>query len=95
MLEEHNRRVADGKEKPTFSSLSGNVCENAAEKINQKLLKRYGHNTALVVRDSSGCDWEWDEIADQLKDMLKLHENTFDKGIWVLNSSRSKLYKIV
>lgn len=93
-LGEHNERVAEGKEKPIFSSLSGNVCENAAAKIKDKLLKRYGKNTALVVRDSSGCDWAWDEITDQLKDMLNLEENPFDKGIWVLNFSRSKLYQI-
>jgi hypothetical protein len=94
-LDEHNKRVAEGKEKPIFSSFSGNVCENAAAKINEKLLKRYGSNTALVVRDSSGCDWEWDEITDELKGKLKLDKNPFDKGIWVLNFSRSKLYQIV
>jgi len=94
-LEEHNQRVAEGKEKPIFSSLAGNVCENAAAKINDKLLMHYGPNTALVVRDSSGCDWEWDEITNELKAKLKLNRNPFDKGIWVLNFSKSKLYQIV
>ena len=94
-LEEHNQRVAEGKEKPIFSSFSGNVCENAAAKINEKLLMRYGPNTALVVRDSSGGDWEWDEVTDELKGKLKLDKNPFDKGIWILNISKSKLYQIV
>lgn len=94
-LQEHDQRVTEEKEKPIFSSLSGNVCDNAAAKINEKLLKRYGPNTALVVRDSSGCDWEWDEVTDELKGKLELDENPFEKGIWILNFSRSKLYQIV
>ncbi|MDZ7736634.1 MAG: hypothetical protein U5P41_11430 [Gammaproteobacteria bacterium] len=94
-LEEHNQRVAEGKETPMFSSLFGNVCENAATKINNKLLMRYGQNTALVARDSSGCDWEWNEVTEELKGKLKLNSNPFDKGIWILNFSKSKLYQIV
>lgn len=94
-LEKHNQRVAEGKEAPMFSSLSGNVCENAAAKINEKLLMRYGLNTALVVRDSSGCDWEWNEIIDELKGKLNLDKNPFDKGVWILNFSKSKLFQIV
>ena len=94
-LEEHNQRVAVGKELPMFSSLSGNVCENIAAKINEKLLMRYGPNTALVVRDSSGCDWEWSEVTEELKGKLKLDSNPFDEGVWILNFSKSKLYLIV
>ena len=55
----------------------------------------YGPNTALIVRDSSSCDWEWDEITDELKGKLKLDTNPFDKGVWILNFSKSKLYQIV
>jgi len=84
-----------GLEQPQSSSLSGNVLEHAAEQINKKLLKRYGHDTALVVRDSSGVDWEWDEVIDELKERLTLKQNPFDRGIWILNRYKTKFYQII
>ena len=94
-LEEHNRKVAAGLEKPQFSSLSDNVLEQAASRINVKLLKRYGPNTALVVRDTSGVDWEWDVNVEELKNKLELESNPFDKGIWILNLAKTKLYQVI
>jgi len=93
-LEEHNKKVAEGKEQPLFSSLSGNVLEQAASRINEKLIKRYGSNTALVVRDTSGVDWEWDSVIEDLKNKLNLENNPFDKGIWILNLAKTKLYQV-
>jgi hypothetical protein len=50
---------------------------------------------ALVVRDISGVDWEWDSVAEDLKKILSLKTNPFDKGIWILNRAKTKLYHIV
>lgn len=94
-LKLHNERVAQGKEKPQFSALLGNVLDHAAERISEKLLKSYGSNVALVVRDSSGVDWEWDSVIDDLKAKLNLARNPFDKGIWILNVSKTKLYQVI
>jgi hypothetical protein len=93
-LKKHNQNVAAGLEKPQFSSLSGNVLEQVAKRINEKLLKRYGANTALVVRDTSGVDWEWDTVIDELIGKINIKNNPFNMGIWILNLAKTTLYKV-
>jgi hypothetical protein len=56
---------------------------------------RYGASTALVVRDTSGVEWNWGLVVNELKMKLDLAQNPFDKGIWILNRSKTKLYQIV
>lgn len=94
-LAEHNKRVAEGKEKSQFNSLSGNVLEQATHRINKKLLKSYGPNTALVVRDTSGVDWNWELVIEELKEKTKSQRSPFDKGIWILNLDKTKLYQVI
>lgn len=94
-LEKHNERVAAGLEKPRHNSLSGNVSDNLIDRIQSKLNKDYGSNVALVVRDTSGCDWEWDEVEDEIRSRLDLSRNPFEKGIWVLSRAKDKLFRIV
>ena len=60
------------------------------KRIEKKLSKRYGPNTALVVRDTSGVDWDWDLVGDAIKDRLKSVQNPFDTGIWILSSAKNK-----
>lgn len=93
-LAEHNKRVSEGKEKPQSSCLSGNVLTQIADRINKKLVNSYGQNTALVVRDTSGVDWNWDIVIEELKEMTKSERGHFDKGIWILNYTKTKLYQI-
>lgn len=94
-LREHVNNVKKGKERPKFSSLSGNVLQQAAGRINKKLLKRYGSNTALVVRDVSGVDWDWDIVIEDLKNELQLQSNPFDRGIWIVNRVKTRLFQVV
>jgi len=49
------------------SWLQGNVLEQAANQISTKLCKRYGASTALIVRDTSGVEWDWNFVIDELK----------------------------
>jgi hypothetical protein len=77
------------------SSLQGNVLEQAAERISEKLLMRYGASTALVVRDTSSVEWDWSLVVDEFKTKLDLTQNPYDKGIWVLNRPKTKLYQII
>lgn len=93
-LKEHNKRVAEGKEKPQFSSLSGNVLAQVAGRINQKLVKCYGPDTALIVRDTSGLDWDWELVLEELKEKTNSKRYPFDKGIWLLNLMMTKLYRV-
>jgi len=93
-LAEHNKRVSEGKENPQFSCLSGNVLTQMANRINKKLVNSYGQNTALVVRDTSGVDWDWNIVIEELKEMTKSVRGHFDKGIWILNHTKTKLYQV-
>ena len=71
------------------SKLSGNVTDSLKERFRDKLKMRYGRNTALVIRDTSGVDWDWDlvqsfeEIIEAVLMELKLGENPYDRGIWL------------
>jgi hypothetical protein len=91
---EHRNVEHFGPSSPGIS-LRGNVLEQAAERISKKLLMRYGASTALVVRDTSGVEWDWSLVADELKTRLGLAQNPYDKGIWVLNRAKTKLYQII
>jgi hypothetical protein len=69
----------------TGSHLQGNVLQQLAKRLDDKATKRYGKGTALVIRDSSGVDWDWEDVSDEVKRLLKDKANPFDMGIWVVN----------
>lgn len=96
-LREHLQRVRDGKAKTLerTSSLGGNVSDAIISRIRPKLLKRYGAHTALVIRDTSGVDWDWDWEIPELQNKLAGISNPFDEGIWILNRSKDRLFRIV
>lgn len=64
------------------------------DRIKPKLKKDYGSNVALVIRDSSPLDWDWDIVKDQIVDSLNLEQTPFDKGIWVISNSKDRIFKI-
>lgn len=71
------------------SALSGNVMDNAYNRILEKMSKDYGVGVALVVRDVSPLEWDWNICIRQLSEKLKNVSNPFDKGVWVLTTTRS------
>ncbi len=78
------------------SALSGNVYEQVFESINKKMLKDYGSNTALVVRDTSPIGWDWNLEVVKLRSKLIDMKNPFDKGVWILTTLPNiKIYKIL
>lgn len=93
-LVEHKERVSKGLESPHFSSFA-DAKKTLMARIESKLDKDYGRNTALVVRDTSGCDWEWDEVAAEVAAALDQARNPFDEGIWLLTRVKDKLFQIV
>lgn len=96
-LREHLQRVREGKASPLdrTSSLSGNVSSAIASRIRSKLEKRYGANAALVIRDASGVDWDWDFVISDLQKELTEISNPFDKGVWILNRSKDRLFRVL
>ena len=77
---------------PNFVNFNVDICASMAAAINAKISKRYGSNTALVVRDTSGCDW--DTIIEDLKTKLD-RPIPYDKGIWIISRDKRKLYCVV
>ena len=93
-LAENNRAVRSGLVSPRFTS-AHDAAKVLASRIDAKLRKDYGNGCALVVRDTSGCDWEWDLMANDVVAMCELKSNPFDKGIWVISRTKDKLFEIV
>lgn len=96
-LRQHLDDVRAGKANPLerTSCLQGNVTDMIVNRILPKLQKDYGSNVALVIRDSSPVCWDWDLVVDQIKDMLNLQRNPFDKGIWIISFRKDRIFQLV
>jgi hypothetical protein len=74
--------------------LSGNVMAMIMERIRRKLRSDYGPNTALVIRDTSRLDWDWDVVVEDVKNTLNLTNNPYDKGIWIISNSKDRIFRV-
>jgi hypothetical protein len=92
-LELVKRGIADPLDR--FSALGDNVSEMIVHRIRAKMLKRYGSSTALVVRDTSGVDWDWELVASELKSKLAGERNPFDRGVWVLSARATAIQRLM
>lgn len=93
-LRAHVDRVARGEEPPQFSSLSDEVSDHLVERVRNKMKNDYGPNAALVVRDSSGVDWDWDEVIPSIRSRLDVMKNPFSRGIWLLSRVKDRLFQV-
>jgi hypothetical protein len=89
----HLEAVDDGREKLVINCLQGNVLQMIMHCIEKKLLKRYGTNVALVVRDTSP-HWDWDLVLPELRHYLSNKDVPFDKGIWIVSRARDRIIQI-
>jgi hypothetical protein len=94
-LRRHVQLVRQGKAEPRASNLAGNVTESLKQRLQAKMKKRYGPNTALVIRDTSGVDWDWDLMLTDIKTAFADQPNPFDRGIWILNRSKNRLFQLL
>ncbi len=76
------------------SSLLGNVLTQLGQRLDKKSLMRYGNQTALVIRDSSGVDWDWEDVKSQVQERLQQSANPFQMGIWIVNRPLTHLHRI-
>ena len=83
------------KMKVSSKSLQDNTIEIVLTCIRKKLLKRYGPNTALVVRDTCPLDLNWDLFLYQISKVLGNEYNPYDKGVWIINDSKDKTYRVL
>ena len=87
-------RVARNEEKPQYSSLSEVVSSQLFARLQSKMMNDYGANTALVVRDTSGVDWDWHHVIPTIRSRLDFTKNPFSRGIWVLSRAKDRLFQI-
>ena len=73
---------------------SNSLCM-VANRIKKKMMNDYGKHTALVVRDVSGVDWDWDVFSGDLRNLLDLESNPFDSGIWVVPLGKDRIFRVV
>lgn len=93
-LRTHMERVVRGEEQPQFSSLSDEVSEQLVGRLRSKMMNDYGSNAALVVRDTSGVDWDWDDVIPTIRSRLDFTKNPFSQGIWVLSRAKDRMFQI-
>jgi len=74
------------------SSLYGNVYDQLRKTIEKKMKNDYGSRVALVIRSTSGVEWNWEWFEEDLKEQFKETKNPFDMGIWILDYG--EIYKI-
>ena len=79
------------------SVFQGNVMEHAYNRILAKMSKDYGVNVALVVRDVSPLQWDWNVCISELTKKLENVSNPFDKGVWILTTSQNqnKIFRVL
>ncbi len=66
--------------------------------IKKKMLKDYGKSVMLVIRDVSPLMWDYEPYIEDIRatiyERFPMHSKVFDKGIWIINSSWDKIYKL-
>ena len=70
------------------------VLAQLSKRIGKKILNRYGKGSSLVIRDSSGVDWDWEHVREDVRIMLRDRINPFDMGIWILNRTKTRLVRL-
>lgn len=96
-LKAHLKKVIAGLADPLdrVSCLNTDVRSILIQRIRTKMNKRYGSDTALIVRDTSGVDWDWDLVTDEIRRELESILNPFDKGIWIVNASKDRIFHVL
>lgn len=92
-LKQHLAAVRAGTEQPSITSLQDNALPVLLQRIDKKLIKRYGQNTALVIRDSSPL-WDWDQVLPAIHVHLTGKTIPFDLGIWLLALDKKSVVQI-
>ena len=89
------QKVRAGTAQLPVTCLSENVVGILIQRIQKKLQKHYGDNVALVVRETTGVDWDWDLEQVKIRTALKSEINHFDKGVWLLSRSKERIFQIL
>lgn len=90
-----NLKAQKGKVDPYKFCLGGQVKDILLERIQKKFNKKYGPNVALIVKDTSPIDWGWEGISGEIQAQLKKYNHPYEKGIWLVSSSGTKITQLL
>lgn len=76
------------------SQLEGNVLGILIKRLSKKFEKSYGLNVALVVRGTSGVNWDWDLILPTVRQIFCGKRNPYERGVWLLSFNNTQLTRI-
>ena len=93
----HLEKVKSGKASifEQVSALSGNVSETLVQRILAKSKKDYGTNAALVIRDSTGVFWDWENIIPNISACLGNTRLPFQRGVWLITYTKDRIIQII
>ncbi len=81
-----------------ITSYSDNTLPMLFSAIEKKLKKDYGKSVLLVVRDTSPLNWDHsiyiESISKKISIMSPSPQKIFDKGIYLISSDLSQIYKL-
>ena len=95
-LEARRKAVENGEASPSelTDCFPGNVSDMILQRIQAKLSKDYGPDTALIIRDTSRLPWDWELVVSDLRSSLDLGRNRFDRGIWIYSHMRKRIFRV-
>ena len=93
-LRELLQKVRAGEAQPPINRLSGNVKAILIQRLHDKFQMRYGSSVALVVRETTGVDWDWDFVLPEIREALLNDVNPFDQGVWLLSRTKERLIRV-
>lgn len=88
------QKVRAGEAKLPINCLSENVKALLVQRLRRKFQKRYGLSVALVVRETTGVDWDWDLVLPEIREALSNDVNPFDQGVWLLSRSKERVIRV-
>ena len=86
---------ASSRKVPRSHRLRDFVLENLLVTIRKKSMKRYGLNTALVIRQTSGVDWDWEMETEAIRSGLSGSTLPYDAGVWIVNRTMTKIWRLL
>lgn len=86
---------ATSRKRPRSARLRDFVLANLLTIIREKQLKRYGSNTALVIRQTSGVDWDWEMEIEAIRSGFPGQTSPYDVGVWIIDRTMTKIWRVL
>ena len=86
---------ASSRKAPKSVRLRDYVLANLIAAIHKKSLSRHQKHTALVIRHSSGVDWDWEMEMSEIRSRLSDVVCPFDEGVWIIDRTMTRIWRLL